>query len=183
LSILAQCCPWMSLDCPFLLNVSHECLWIVHSCSMLPMNVWARMDNPETFMGNIEQEWTIQRHSWVTLSKNGQSRDIHGQHGARVDNPETFMGNIEQEWTIQRHSWVTLPWMSLDCPFLPNVTHECLWIVHSCSMLPMNVSGLSTLAPWDNPETFMGNIEQEWTIQRHSWATLSKNGQSRDIHG
>jgi hypothetical protein len=39
LSILAQCCPWMSLDCPFLLNVTHECLWIVHSCSMLPMNV------------------------------------------------------------------------------------------------------------------------------------------------
>ena len=52
------------------------------------------MNNPETFMGNIEQEWTIQRHSWATLSKNGQSRDIHGQHCARIDNPETFMGNI-----------------------------------------------------------------------------------------
>ena len=26
------------------------------------------MDNPETFMGNIEQEWTIQRHAWATLS-------------------------------------------------------------------------------------------------------------------
>ena len=38
------------------------------------------MDNPETFMGNIEQEWTIQ----------------------------TFMGNIGQEWTVQRHSWATL---------------------------------------------------------------------------
>jgi hypothetical protein len=66
------------------------------------------LKNPETFMGNIEQEWTIQRHSWATLSKNGQSKDIHGQHCGRMDNPETFMGNIEQEWTIQRHSWETL---------------------------------------------------------------------------
>jgi hypothetical protein len=33
LSILAQCCPWMSLDFSILLNVAHQCLWIVHSCS------------------------------------------------------------------------------------------------------------------------------------------------------
>jgi hypothetical protein len=39
LFILAQCCPWMSLDCSLLLNAAHECLWIVHSCSMLHMNV------------------------------------------------------------------------------------------------------------------------------------------------
>ena len=45
-------------------------------------------------MDNIEQEWTIQRHAWATLSKNGKSRDMHGQHWARMDNPETFMGNI-----------------------------------------------------------------------------------------
>jgi hypothetical protein len=125
------------------------------------------MPNPETFMENIEQEWTIQRHSLATLSKNGQSRDIHGHHSAIMDNPETFI--IAQ----------CCPWMSLDCPFLLNVAHECLWIVHSCSLLPMNVSGLSIFAQCcpcmsldcpllpnvaNNPETFMGNIEQEWTI-------------------
>jgi hypothetical protein len=99
------------------------------------------MDNPETCMGNIEQEWTIQRHAWATLSKNGHSRGIHGQHWARMDNPETFMGNIGHKTENEDKKK-----MSLDCSFLLNVAHACLWIVHSCSMLSMNVSGLFILA-------------------------------------
>jgi hypothetical protein len=46
------------------------------------------MDNPETFMGNIEQEWTIQRYwqHWVHKAWDEGYRKLEGQSG--MDNPE-----------------------------------------------------------------------------------------------
>jgi hypothetical protein len=57
------------------------------------------MDNPETFMGNIEQEWTIQRHSWATLSKNGQSRDIHNVTNGPVVSGVNFKFSANKKQT------------------------------------------------------------------------------------
>ena len=98
----------------FMPNVAHECLWIIHSCSMLPMNVsglsilalyrpWMSVDCP--FLLNVAHEclWIVQSCSMLPMHVSG-----------------LFI--LAQ----------CCPCMCLECPFLLNVAHECLWIVHSC---------------------------------------------------